>query len=129
MEKDVWKEFCEYVNTTLEIPKEILNLLAVNDILFACVVGLSNKTIANRFNLDIEYIKYTLKEFLDFEGWEYDLDLNAFNIYKRSNRDLNSFSLFVDTLSSLVTKETKEILFGLCEKYEELFKKVEKYYD
>jgi hypothetical protein len=129
MESSVWKEFSEYIKKYLDIDKKLLDLLAVDSLLHACVAGLSNKTISNKFNCNIKYIENVLKSFLDFKGWTNDLDLNIYNIFISSEGNYNTFSMHIDTLSSLFTNDIKLIAFNICSQYKEIERIVDKYYE
>lgn len=101
--------------------------MAVDMILRDSVSGISNKKIAYKLNLDENYIKETLKEFLGFEGWEQDLDLNPWYVYRRTNGE-ESYGFEIKTLTSATECGIIELMYNICERYERIRKEVDKIY-
>lgn len=76
-----WGKILELIESRIEVPKNIIELVAVKDILTLCASGVANHKIASVLQHDTFYVKSVLKEFIDFDGWPYDLDINPYTIY------------------------------------------------
>lgn len=124
-----WKLFTEYVSNEFGISEELLNYIAVEEILSCCVTGLSNNTIANICNCDIKYIKEVLNDFFEFDGWKEDLDINTYYLYESSGKIIDSYRMLIKTLSSASDDIDIDKSFYICKKYEEILEKVNKYYE
>lgn len=129
MESKRWNTFVEYVTSTYGITKEILDYIAVNDILLCCATGLSNSTIANKYSNNTNYIKDVLNEFLNFSGWEYDLDINTYYVYDTAGENPDSFKMMINLLTPLLNDDEIEKAFNICKKYKEIKKRIDEYYE
>jgi hypothetical protein len=76
-----WGKILELIESSLKIPRRTIELIAVKDILTLCASGVANHKIASVLDLDVFYVKSVLIEFIDFQGWVYDLDINPYTIY------------------------------------------------
>jgi hypothetical protein len=128
MIKEQWKLFTEYVSNEFGISEELLNYVAVEEILSCCATGLSNKTIANVCNCDIKYVIEVINEFFNFNGWKDDLDINTYHIYESSGKLLDSYRMLVKLVSSVSEDIDINKSFNICKKYEEILEKVNNYY-
>ena len=80
----MWEQIKQIYKEKYNVDPEIVELLAVMDILNAFVSGMSNKSIANCFDIDENYIDDVLIEYLNQIGWPYDLDKNPLRVYNLS---------------------------------------------
>ena len=124
-----WKLFTEYVSNEFGISEELLNYIAVEEILSCCVTGLSNKTISNICNCDVRYVKEVLNDFFEFDGWKEDLDINTYYLYESSGKMIDSYKMLIKTLSSASDDINIDKSFYICKRYEEILKKVNEYYE
>src|SRR3990172_9620284 len=92
MENNNWKLIRLANEKYLKIPPQVSDYLAVQDILRLCSYGLSNKTIANRLDMDVDYITDTLMHYIEFSGWVQDMDFNPYYIYQRSNKSFGKYN-------------------------------------
>jgi len=91
-----------------------LLLASMQGILLYVMSGFSNKTIAKMVSgLDETYIQAVCTMFLDFDGWEEDLDYNPWYLYKKDR----------------LTEEGVYDIISICKKYEKYRKELEDYYD
>lgn len=114
----------------LRIPPEVSDYIAIQDILRLCTYGLDNKSIARRLNVSFGYVRDTLMHFLEFRGWEQDLDFNPYFIYDRNKKSFKEFSHEIE----LITRRTQPFdfllsSFFICKLYDEINTKVSNYYD
>lgn len=128
MENKRWNIFTEYINTALGVPITILNYIAVSDILLGCVTGLSNSTISKKYNCSIEYVTDVLNEFLDFKGWEDDLDINIYFVYNNAGMNLSSFRILINMVTPLLNDKEIILSFKICEKYDIIIGEVNNFY-
>jgi hypothetical protein len=119
METELWKQIVSIYKEKFSADESIINLIAVKDILKLAVCGLSNTSIANHYDFDILYIQTVLKEFLDFEGWDTDLDFSPMLIYK-NNTLFGTFFNAVALVSAVSEPNLVQKSFELCEKFSEI---------
>jgi hypothetical protein len=126
--KKKWEVFTEYVYNRFGISKEILDYIAVNDILLCCVAGLGNNTISMKYKLSADYVSDVLKEFLDFDGWEHDLDVNTFFIYETSGTLFESFKMMIELTTKLLTDNEIENAYRICKLYTKIKERIDDFY-
>lgn len=126
--EDSWETIKKLYEEKFNIPPRIVDLVAVEDILSQCVEGLSNKIIAFSYNDDITYVEKVLKEFIGFEGWKEDLDINPLKIFT-THPEYLEYCSHIATISPLVTQGAINRSYNLCRKYKDIRKEIEKYYD
>lgn len=120
----VWEKVKDLINERTGLSFEILDLLAVNEILLQCVQGLSVTHIARYIEQDEQYVRDVLMEFLDFGGWEVDLDFSPIVVYNRCV-DKKEFINDVDIFSPFTYSDDVSMSYDLCEKYKILERKLE----
>jgi hypothetical protein len=114
----MWDQIKQIYKEKFNVDPEIVELLAVMDILNACVTGLSNKSIAECFDLDEKYIMETLQKYLNFPGWCLDLDKNPLRVYNILD---GNYYAFLDVWDLYV--------YEMCTKYKEYERKLnDEYY-
>jgi hypothetical protein len=129
MENRKWNLFTEYVNKEFGVSCELLNYIAVEEILLCCATGLSNKTISNICNCKEKYIIEVLNEFFNFDGWEEDLDVNILHLYESSGKLIDSYEILIKMISSVYESIDIKKSYDICKKYEEIIKRINKYYE
>lgn len=88
-------------------------LASVQNLLLYVINGFSNKNVASMVGLDEKYIQGACETFLEFSGWEEDLDYSPWYKYK----------------SKLLTKEENSDIIRICEKYEDYRKELDEFYE
>ncbi len=76
-----WGKVLELIESTIKVPRRVIELVAVKDILTLAASGVANHKIASVLDVDPFYVKSVLMEFINFPGWVSDLDLNPYSIY------------------------------------------------
>jgi hypothetical protein len=111
----------------LKMPPHISEYIAVEAVLRLSAQGVSNETIAKVLDFDVLYIENVIREFLVFSGWKTDLDINVYNIYKRTGTYLK-YSKEIRLLTPLMTN--KEILtsYLACRIFNLVEKEIDNYY-
>jgi len=122
--RNVWEEIKRLISDTTGISVGMVDLLAVKEILFQCVSGLSVSHIANYVDQDEKYVREVLEDFLGFGGWTFDLDFSPISCYNRSN-NMEEFMESVKSFSPLTTKFVAIMAYEQCERYKELERKLE----
>lgn len=123
--QNIWEEIKKIINKNTGISMEIVELLSVDEILKQCVFGLSVSHIANYIDQNEKYVREVLLAFLDFEGWNEDLDFSPIACYNRSNtreefsEDVKSFSHVTNTCGFI-------FMYDLCRKYKEIEERIKK---
>jgi hypothetical protein len=119
MTENLWYQIVEIYKEKFHTNEEIINLIAVKDILKLSVSGLSNATIANHYDFDIEYVQSVLKEFLGFTGWDRDVDFSPLLLYK-NHKALLDFVTEAKTISATADDLLAIMCYNLCKQFEEL---------
>lgn len=76
-----WNLVREFYSKNFDIPEDLVDLVASNDIILMCVSGSGNSSISRILDVDEDSIRDVLSTVLDFEGWDTDLPLNPFVIF------------------------------------------------
>lgn len=128
MENENWKDIQKLYEEKFNIPPRIIDLVACDGTLLLCVSGLSNETISMQTGQDLIYVTSVIKTFLEFDGWEHDLDINPFFVYNK-DKVYENYVINVGTVSVITTAKQKETSYCLCKRFETIRKEVDIYYD
>lgn len=124
-----WGKILELIEGTIKIPRSIIELIAVKDILTLCASGVCNHKIATVLDVDHFYVKSVLIEFIDFAGWSQDLDLNPYSIYANIRANGYGFQEFKNEIFALSPYMNDELAihnaFIICQKLYSIEKKIE----
>lgn len=130
MNNEVWDYVAKLYERNFGVSRKTLDLVAVDPILKMCVEGYSNRRIANSlFRSDVKYVEKSLVEFMDFYGWDYDMDISPWAVYNRSNDDYNNFYQEMITSSPYVSDSNIKISFYLCRRYKTIRKEIKERYE
>lgn len=88
-------------------------LASVQNLLLYVASGFSNEKVADMIGLDKKYVDVVCKKFLEFEGWEEDLDYSPWYKYK----------------NDLLTIEENYDIMVVCQKYADYRKELDDYYE
>lgn len=119
-----WKLLQAFYKNHFGISPDLLDKIAVEPLLEDCASGRSNQFIANKYDTDLEYVSEVLDEFLDFEGWENDLDVNPLMIYGSLDADFSYYKSVIKTVSCLVNQSDILLSYGICRKYTKIRKEI-----
>lgn len=125
-ETQLWDYVVDMYKEKLNIPKDIVELLSVLDILQKCIEGLSNEIISRYLDLDLRFIKTTLEKYFSFDGWSNSLDFSPIQVYNRVS-NLEEFIFEVEMIAALVLPLDVNLSYEVCKKYKELENSLEKY--
>ena len=129
MDTDVWEFTKDFYEKELGIPKEIVEYLAVIDVISLVASGHSNKTISNTLDrMSEDYIKSICEKFLSFGGWEQDLDVNTYFVYKNTGKTFDSFHVQVESITPFFTEAIIAKAFEVCKKFDFMKKEIGKHY-
>lgn len=124
----VWDLIKDFYKTKFGIPRKIIDLISVIEILKLSVQGYSNEKIARYSEDGIQYIIDVLAEFLDFTGWDSDLDFSPIALYNKS-KDFIRYQQEVKMISAITNESVINISYHICVTYFKYRKAIEKYYD
>lgn len=129
MEENTWDLIKKIYEDNFGIKGNIVDYVAVNDILLQCVSGMSNEKIC--FTLDVEpvYLTKVLFNFLGFMGWARDLDISPWHIYNRSAGSKLVFEKKIGDLTNLLNDDIIELAFRVCAIYASIRKDMESFYE
>lgn len=129
MESDIWEFTKDFYEKELGIPKEIVEYIAIIDVVSLVASGHSIKTISNTIEgMNEDYIKAICKKFLSFDGWEQDLDVNIYFVYKNTGKVFMNFSVQIDNVSPFFTNTVICQAFEVCKKFDFMKKEIGKHY-
>lgn len=123
-----WLKIKDILKGLLGVPEQVLDYVAVEEILKLCASGLSNETISRQLNMDEFYVEDVLDEFFEFDGWEVDLDVNPWFIYKKDVRNQSAFEYRVNTLTDLMDDLKMKEAYHVCSMYQRIREEIDKYY-
>jgi hypothetical protein len=123
---DTWELIKKIYQEKLNIPQDVIEYVAIMDILKLCACGYCNKHISRVTKHDIQYIESVLADIFSFDGFSSDLDFSPIAIYNKCNNKLvfyNELTVISDRNAKLV-----EFLYTLCSKYAQIKSYVDKYW-
>jgi hypothetical protein len=110
----------------LGIPENVVDLIAVQDVLKFCAIGISNEEISSLLQIDEDAVEDILKAYYSFNGWIEDLDLNVYSVYLR-NTSFQGYSEDVKLVSGTISDKAIKDSYEICYKYNEIRKEIERY--
>lgn len=82
MKKVDWDLFADTLADKLRMPRRVLDYIAVKDILILCASGICDSEIAKFLDTDEPYVREAIGSYLKTSGWQFNLDLNPYMIFK-----------------------------------------------
>ena len=125
---DNWKKITDTYVRLFKIPDEVIEYVAVYDYVLLSVSGKSNEVISFLHSTDEEYIKSVCREFLEFDGWEVNLDISPIFIMKNVNCDYDSFVIACKSSSDKITEGQIKQAYDICKKFINMEIKIDEYY-
>lgn len=123
-----WTDFRRKYSDMFKIPEDVVDLMAIEDILLFCVSGRSNSTISIFLSMDIPYIEKAISSVFVFNGFEKDLDFNCFSVYNTCNKDYETYAKMVAE-KYIIPTELIAFTFGMCHKFDEIERRINSYYE
>lgn len=106
-----WNLVLNYYSKAFSYPYEIVEYLAVRDILKRNCMGYSNYRIAKKLKMKVQYVSDSIFQFFGTYGLLSDLSYSPLAIYK-NNRTLESFTNEVNS-TECYSKLHKEIIYNM----------------
>lgn len=119
-----WRFLQAYLDYFQEVPPFVLDFLAIEEIIKYCISGISNKTIALSLDISEELIKDILEKFLEFSGWEEDLDISPMFFYNSSYGIYLLYRNKIEEVSPVTTEEIILQSYRVCHTYQNLLQKM-----
>ena len=129
MEENTWDLIKKIYKDNFGIDGNIVDYVAVNDILLQCVSGISNEKICYKLDVEPLYLTKVLFNFLGFRGWARDLDISPWHIYNRSAGSKLVFEKKIGDLTNLLNDDIIEFAFRVCAIYASIRKDMESFYE
>jgi hypothetical protein len=108
-----WEQFkSKFIEKFPDEDPQLLDYIAVYDIIRLVVSGTSNRDISEILNETEDYIESVVLEFLEFSGYKENLDFSPILQYQR-----------------LINKGKQYPFFPQCEKFLEIKRRVDLYYE
>jgi hypothetical protein len=123
-----WQTVIDFYKIAFGIPEKVVNFLAVYEILESCCTGMSNDTIAKYLSEDSDYVKGVLIEFLNFRGWDKDLDISPLFVYNKVSGMKELYWASVMAIPDLIPRSYVEKSYSICNKFLKIERMINKYY-
>jgi len=117
----LWNNFTKSYGDATGLPAKVVDYLSVLDIIRYSATGMSNSRIGSRLSLDDDYVSKLLILYLNFSGWESDLEFNPFALYKQSDGD---FDRYVGAVAEKTIREYSKGLLTMSFNVAKIFWKV-----
>lgn len=82
MTDELWNGIKDFYYEKFGIAPELVEIAPILDLLRLCASGSSNKTIAEFFDEDENYLADMFDAYLGFRGWSTDLKFSPLSLYK-----------------------------------------------
>jgi hypothetical protein len=125
---ETWEFIKSIYKIKFNIPKYVLEYVAVYDILNLCACGYSNKKISSYVNQDVSYIEEVLLDFYIFKGWFDDLDISPLAVYNLSGGIYIFYEQEIYSRSLIKDYQVKQS-FKICKQFTEIKQEIYRYYD
>jgi hypothetical protein len=126
MINSLWSHIKKFHSKRTGIPEEIVEYIAVFEILRLCVTGISNTTISEMLELEEYYVKENLIEYLDYPGFSANLSFSPYRFYKVARGNFELFMLHVMGTHQM-TPGTALLLHTICDKVSEIESEITDY--
>lgn len=123
-----WEKIKDLLHVTTKIPKDIVDIIADDEILSLCASGYDIKMISVVLNIDEEEIKQLLQKYFGFDGFESRLPFDPLKYYKSNYSDAY---LYVDAVCSdfpFVDSKDLKTSYYIAKEYIKLKERVDMYY-
>ena len=124
---NAWELIQSIYQKNFGIPPRIVNLMSLESVLEACANGKSITSIAGKFGWSPLEVSNVLSEYLDFPGWETDLDISPLSMYNSYGKDFRVFRYNILTFTKMLTRRELITSFYICKKFGMIRKEIDKY--
>lgn len=125
---NLWEIIKLHYKYQFNISPDIVDYISVRPLLIKCLSGYSNYRIAFYTKESIKYISDILFKFLDFNGWNMDLDFNPIAYYNKVKGNLINFREEILMASSTADIKLIDKSFYLCKYfYNKIEKRIKEY--
>lgn len=129
MNDQLWTAVLDLYENKLGVPNKIVEDLSCYDMLYLCCTGLSNNTISETLDIDINVVGDVLKRMLNFSGWYKDLDINPLFVYNSVKGVRDLYIASVMAVSGMIEKSYVNKSYTICKKFERIEREIDNYYD
>lgn len=128
MNRTYWDFLRDTYAEATGLPTYVVEYLSVLPIIQYAVMGLSTKWIAKRMKVPYDYVESVLIEFLEFTGWDINLEFSPIAIFYQCEKDRDIFIARIEGTYTNVNKGIIYIAFNIANVYDKI-KGVLKGYD
>jgi hypothetical protein len=124
---DIWEDIKKYYWDNFKIPNYVLDYISIFEIIKGCACGISNKNLSETFDFSEKEISDILINYLDFPGWNYDTEINLYNVFLSAI----NFEKYKDYIIKITDKLCiDDILksYKICEKVSNIERIINEYY-
>jgi len=123
-----WELFKRYYSDLFDTSLELVDYLAVYDILRLCAYGYSNYKIERYTKIELSYIEDTLLTYYDFCGWACDLDFSPIALYNRSKGNFIYYEQEIRMICDKINKRLLKRTFDISKRFNDIKKEVDEFY-
>ncbi len=122
-----WIETRRLLSDIKDIPERVIDYIATVNVIKQCAYGLGTMRIAYFNDLELEQVESILFQFVGFNGWLLDLDLNPWQIYQTAQGNYELYEMKILSLTNLVDYDIIHLSYNTCKKYEMIQEEIEHY--
>lgn len=122
-----WEDVKSFYTETFKVSPELVDLVAISDVLLMSVSGSSNTSISKFLDLDTQVVEEILDTALGFKGWENDLEFNPYQIYAflKNIDSVTEPNFKRECLAILgLPNATVHLIFHLCKQYSDIEERI-----
>lgn len=126
MTNNNWCETSKLIARFFGTTVELIDHIAVYEVLEMCLFGKSNQHISDKLDLHVNCVEEILFEYLNFIGFTETLEISPIIVFEKyQNQDTFSGAMFCysDFDDQMITK-----LFNGCVRLKEMKKEIDRYY-
>lgn len=124
-----WIDFRKYYARKFGTTEQMVDLIASYETIRLCVTGYSNRRISNRLLISVIDVEETIFEFLDFLGWDYDLDFSPIALYNKSNGIFMAYEQEISMVTGRLSDYSLVVRsFDICRKFLKIKERIDSFY-
>jgi len=120
----LWDYFLFLYQKNFGIRADVVEKYAVLDILERVASGQTNQMVADTIAAEVEYVDDVVKKYFSFPGWERELDVDMWQMYRTLGGDTSYTRSVVFTISSIMDNKLFLQAYKNCRELEKIQKEV-----
>lgn len=126
--EEVFNEIRDIYINNLKFSTELVDYLSNEEILLHSVQGRSNSYIASKYLMLEEDVQKIVSDYLGFNGWKYDLDVNCYDFYLVSKKGFDDYVFNCYLVSPNFSQQLVLATYFICRIFDELKERMDNEY-